>query len=391
MNPLNLATPVSRFARTVGVVLGLLQILPLHAAELIGTDLPRIPSRIPTQAGGEGSAGAIPPYRARFGRPRPIIAVVGENRGTETVDFIVPYGILSRSGVAEVVAVATRPGPIQMVPALKIEAQATTATFDARFPEGADYVVVPAVVHSDDPVLLAWVTAQAAKGGTIVGICDGVFVLGNAGLLKDRRATGHWFTQKMREKKYPETHWLQNTRYVADGAIVTTAGVTAALPVSVALVEAIAGREKAAAVAAELGVRDWSALHQSAPFHLDRTRFALALVGKLAFWSRKTIGLPVSDGVDDVSLALVADAYARTPRSRVRTVALTGDQVRSRGGLRIIPDARLGKSPAVDRMLPAFGPGPALTEFERTLTGIADFHGRATAAGIAAQMEYPQP
>lgn len=391
MNPLHLAKPVSRFARTVGMVLGLFQILPSHAAEFIGTGRPRVPSSIPAQPGGGASVGTIPPYRTRFGRLRPIVAVVGENRGTETVDFMVPYGILSRAGVAEVVAVATRPGPIQMVPALKIESQVTLATFDARYPEGADYVIVPAVVHSDDSALLAWVTAQAAKGGTIVGICDGVFVLGNAGLLKARRAMGHWFTQKMREKKYPETHWLQNTRYVSDGAIVTTAGVTAAIPVSVALVEAIAGRKKAAAVAAELGVRDWSALHQSALFHPDRSRFALGLVGKLAFWSRKTVGLPVSDGVDDVSLALVADAYARTPRSQVRTVAPTGDQVRTRGGLMIVPDVRVGKSPVVDRMLPAFGPDPAVTEFDHALASIADFHGRATAAWIAAQMEYPQP
>jgi hypothetical protein len=105
---------------------------------------------------------------ARFGRARPVIAIVGENSGTELTDYVIPCGILRQADVGEIVTVATRSGPMTMRPALRLQPQETTADFHARFQEGADYVVVPAVVRRDDPALLGWIREQAAKGGTLV-------------------------------------------------------------------------------------------------------------------------------------------------------------------------------------------------------------------------------
>ena len=65
-------------------------------------------------------------------RPRPLIAIIGVNDATETTDYLMPYGILRRADVAEVVALATEPGPVTLYPALKVEPQATVADFDAR-------------------------------------------------------------------------------------------------------------------------------------------------------------------------------------------------------------------------------------------------------------------
>lgn len=109
-------------------------------------------------------AGALESYKPRFGREQPLVAVVGENRMTELVDYLVPFSLLSRAGVAEVVALSTREGPLQMMPALRVEAQVTTAEYEQRYPQGADYLIVPAVHHSDDPVLTAFVAGQAARG-----------------------------------------------------------------------------------------------------------------------------------------------------------------------------------------------------------------------------------
>ena len=89
-------------------------------------------------------------------RQRPLIAIVGINDATEVTDYLMPYGILRRAGVADVVALATEPGPVTLYPALAVEPQATIAEFDARHPDGADYVIVPAMSRDDDPAVLAW-------------------------------------------------------------------------------------------------------------------------------------------------------------------------------------------------------------------------------------------
>jgi len=317
----------------------------LVAALIIGAALPAAgraeTAPIQTQQG-TPQTGVIAPYQPRFGRTRPVIAIVGENRGTELTDFAIPYGVLSRSGVADVLTVATQAGPLSMRPALTIQPDATAADFDRRFPEGADYVIVPAVTHPNDIALIAWIKAQARKGATVVSICDGALVVANTGLLNDHRATAHWATQGYRKKHYPEVKWQTNIRYVADGNVVSSAGVSASLPTALALVEAIAGHDVAAAEARELNVDDWSTKHNSESF---RPRLGVNLLPLIAvnftngwFHRPETIGLPVSEDSDEIGLGFAADAWSRTGLGHAYSVAATRTPVRTRNGLVILPD-----------------------------------------------------
>ncbi|BAN50626.1 DJ-1/PfpI family protein [Metapseudomonas resinovorans] len=336
----------------------------------------------PLLAFGE-DADPIQPYQPRFGREQPLVAVVGENRMTELVDFLVPFGLLSRANVAEVLALSTGDGPVQLMPALKVRAQATTAEFERRYPQGADYLIVPAVHHSDDPLLTAFVARQAAKGATLVGICDGVLVLGHAGLLHGRRATGHWYSQARREADFPDTRWQVDRRYVADGKLVTSSGVSAALPVSLALVEAIAGPAKAASLAREIGLGDWSPRHDSQAFAFGADGYLTAAGNYLAFWRHESLALPLQPDLDEATLALRADAWARSWRTSV--LATGSGPVRSLHGLTLLPDA----APASLAPLPGAeaAAGHALDE---ALDGIATRYGAGTAAFVATQLEYPR-
>jgi transcriptional regulator GlxA family with amidase domain len=273
-----------------------------------------------------------------------------------------------------------------MFPALKIEPYATSAEFDTRFPDGADYVIVPAVHYTEDPTLLAWVTAQAAKGAKIIGVCDGVWVLANAGLLRGRRATGHWYSFGDLEKQFKETTWVRNQRYVSDGNVVTTTGVTASMPVSLALVEAIAGRARAEAVAKSLGVADWSPTHPSDVFRLSARHLFTAARNWLSFWSHENVGVPVAQGTDEIALALVADAYSRTYLSSAFSISQSQGAIRTKRGLLLLPDSVAGASKPPDRMLPIAEVTPSL---DRALENIAQSYGRATAAFVALQLEYP--
>jgi len=350
-------------------------------------------SSLPASAA-TGSPAASPeemaPYHARFNRDRPVIAIAAENSGTELVDFVVPYGVLARSGIAEVIAVATREGAVTMRPALQIQPQATIAQFDARYPEGADYVIVPAVVKRKDPALLGWIKAQADKGSIMVSICDGVMVLAEAGLLQDRRATGHWASESMRRDMYRQTQWVNNTRYVVDGPVASSAGISAAQPMALAIVAAIAGHEVAATVAAGLGAEDWSAAHDSDQFAnrhgaiLDAL-VALQLKNRL-FHSTQRLGIEVAPGVDEIALALMADAYSRTGRSQVFVLSET--PVLTQHGLTILPARVGGVAPRVDIILPAFDATPPAHVLDHVLAGIATRYGRTTADDVASAFEY---
>jgi putative intracellular protease/amidase len=333
---------------------------------------------------------SVPVHVPRFDRAKPVVAVVGENSYTELTDYVVPFGVLTRSGVAEVFALATQSGPIRMFPALRIEPHATIAEFDVQYPDGADYVIVPAVHRTDDPTLIAWVRRQAEKGATIVGVCDGGWVLANAGLLAGRRAVGHWYSFEDLARQFPEAEFVRDTRYLADGNVVTTTGVTASLPVSIALVEAIAGHDRAAALARSLGIESWAPTHRSADFQLS-SRLVFAAAGNwLAFWSHDDIEVPIADGIDDVSLALVADAYSRTFRSQVSSVSNSSEPVRTRGGLEILPD-RIEDGSQAERTLEMSDGIPPVLALDEALESIEASYGAATADFVALQIEYPRP
>ncbi|MEM9452116.1 MAG: DJ-1/PfpI family protein [Cyanobacteria bacterium P01_E01_bin.6] len=334
-------------------------------------------------------ASGIPAYAPRFNRARPVIAVVAENSFTELTDYVIPYGVLSESGVAQVFALATKEEPIRMLPALRIEPQATVAEFDSRFPEGADYVVVPAVVRQKDPILLGWIGEQAKKGATIIGICDGVWVLANAGLLNGRKSVGHWYSFNSLENKFPKTEWLRNTRYVADGNIITTTGVTASIPVSVALVEAIAGWERAASLARSMGIQSWGSEHQSEQFKLTAKHIFTAAANWLSFWLHEDIGIPINNGVDEVALSLVADTYSRTYRSKAFSLSSFDDSVTSKRGLVILPDRVKGVGKTVDRTIEMPSDLPSISSLDATLQEIEQLYGSGAAAIIALQLEYP--
>jgi putative intracellular protease/amidase len=332
---------------------------------------------------------SLPPYQDRFSRPRPVVAIVGENFFTEATDYVIPYGVIAQSGAAEVFALATKPGPIRLFSALQVQPQETVADFDTRFPQGADYVIVPAVHRDEDPTLLQWLREQAARGATIVGVCDGVRVVANAGLLEGRRATAHWHSFDSLERKFPNTHWLRDTRYVADGRVITTAGVTASIPVSLALVEAIAGHSRAVEVARRLGVPSWSAKHNSGQFSLGAGEILRAAWNYLAFWSHQDFYIPLSSSTDEISLALMADAYSSTFRSRVYTYAATAGAVTTSRGLRVIPD-RVGLSLDADGPeLPAVPPDAPASAVDIALKSIAASYGSGTARLVALKMEYP--
>jgi putative intracellular protease/amidase len=322
-------------------------------------------------------------------RQRPLIAIIGINDATETTDYLMPYGILKRADVAEVVTLATAPGPVTLYPTLKVEPHATIAEFDAQHPDGADYVIVPAMSRDDDPVALQWIRRQSAKKAIIIGVCVGAKVVGEAGLLHGKRATTHWYSVKELRGKHPTMRYSEDRRLVVDDGVATTTGITAAMPMALTLIEAIAGRDKARAVGREIGLADWDARHESDAFKFTRP-FAMTAIGNTAaFWAHERLGIELKPGVDEVSLALVTDAWSRTYRSQAVTFASTPGAQQSRNGMRILPDEVAANWPA-ERMLPPVGDQKPTQALDNALNGIAARYGTRTTDFVAMQLEYPR-
>jgi putative intracellular protease/amidase len=325
-----------------------------------------------------------PPKRAR-----PLIAIIGINDATETTDYLMPSGILRRADIGDVMSLATGPGPVTLYPALAVEPDATIAEFDARHKDGADYVIVPAMSRDDDPAVLAWLKGQAAKGATIVSVCAGAKVVAAAGLLDDKRATTHWYYLKGMLEKHPTLRYVADRRLVVDEGVATTTGITASMPMMLTLIEAIGGRGKAQEVAQDLGLAQWDARHDSSAFKFTRPFATTVLGNTLAFWNRDRLGIELQPGIDAVALALVADAWSRTYRSRALTFAASDGAVETREGLRIRPD-HVATAWPTDRLIPAIGKRPPAAALDQALESIANRYGADTAQVVAMQLEYPR-
>lgn len=322
-------------------------------------------------------------------RERPAIALLALNEGTEVSDLLSSYGVLAESGVADLRIVAPDPDPIQLYPAGgSVEPQATTADFDEAYPDGADYVVIPAMEPRDDPAILAWIRAQHGKGATIVSVCNGSLTLSPAGLLDGRRATGHWFSVAKLRDRHPTMEWAPDRRYVVDRGVATSTGITSSVPLMIALVEAIAGRGEAETLAMRLGAPDWDARHRSSDFKLTFDHMKTAARNTLSLWRRERVGVEVDEGVGEIALGFMLDALSRTELVDVITVGGAEGTVRTRHGLRLLPETPAGAGPDIVLEPQADAPARSL---DRELARIASRYDRPTAAYVALTMEHPWP
>ena len=121
----------------------------------------------------------------------------------------------------------------------------------------ADLVVVPGWPHLDIPptaeVVAALRTAYE-RGAWLLGFCSGTFALAYAGLLDGRRATTHWYYAERFRARFPDVELDPDVLYVADTAVMTSAGTSAAIDLSLQVLREVDGPEIANAVARRMVV-----------------------------------------------------------------------------------------------------------------------------------------
>ena len=137
---------------------------------------------------------------------------------------------------------------------------------DAGFGEidGCAAVIVPGYVcdggHALPPspsigAAAAWLRHQHALGAIIAGSCNGVFLLGEAGLLDGRRCTTTWWRHNELKARYPRADTAWGASLIEDGRVVTAGGPLSWIDLSLQIIRALCGPE-AAKTAADYTVVD---------------------------------------------------------------------------------------------------------------------------------------
>jgi transcriptional regulator GlxA family with amidase domain len=96
---------------------------------------------------------------------------------------------------------------------------------------------------------IAWIAKVARQSRRIASICTGAFLLAEAGLLDGKQAVTHWKFCDRLAREYPEVRVRPEPIYLREGSIYTSAGITAGIDLSLALVEEDHGHETALEIA----------------------------------------------------------------------------------------------------------------------------------------------
>jgi len=101
----------------------------------------------------------------------------------------------------------------------------------------------------DNPVLLAWLRKRTPELELLTSVCTGSMLLGFAGLLTGRKATTHWRSLDWMEDSFPGVTVLRERKVVDDGDLISSAGISAGIDMSLTVVRRYFGEEVARATA----------------------------------------------------------------------------------------------------------------------------------------------
>lgn len=235
--------------------------------------------------------------------------------GVTMLDVSGPCEVLHHSGrVAppyELSLVSPHGGPVTTSTGLVLSGTSTAAgagRLDTVVVAGGDRLALQPVERE----LLDTAAALAGQADRVASVCTGAFVLAELGLLDGRRAATHWRHAEALARRFPRVRVEPDAIHVRDGRYVTSAGISAGIDLSLALVEEDHGAEAARAVARELVV------FMQRPGGQSQFSAALAAPAARSDPLRSLIASVVADPAADHSLLAMAAHAAVSPRHLTR-------------------------------------------------------------------------
>jgi transcriptional regulator GlxA family with amidase domain len=158
----------------------------------------------------------------------------------EELDFVGPYEVFTmarqlKADGSEVLLVAERDAPVTCAKGMRVLPHATTADCGKL-----DILLVPGGQGTrrevENTALLRWIADTAKTATWITSVCTGAMLLTAAGPAKGKQVTTHWaFVETLRARN-EAAQVLEHFRYVQDGNVVTSAGVSAGIDMALWLV-----------------------------------------------------------------------------------------------------------------------------------------------------------
>lgn len=171
----------------------------------------------------------------------------------QIIDFAAPYEVFGQARF-EVFTVSATGKPVTTAMGLSVNPKYSFASMPA-----ADAILVPGgntgkVMH--DQQVLSWLKTQQGTAKHILSVCTGAHILAESGLLDGKSATTFHRALNSFEKNYPAITVQRHKRFVDNGQIVTSAGLSSGIDASLHLVSEVLGEDKARTVALHLEY-DW--------------------------------------------------------------------------------------------------------------------------------------
>ena len=186
------------------------------------------------------------------GEPRPdpkrVAILVFDD--AEVLDVCGPFEVFSVAGRRhdlvpfEVGLVAERPGPVALRNGFSLNPHWTIDDCPR-----ADILIVPGGFGTrremDNPLLLDWVRRRAEEAELVLSVCTGALILGRTGILDGLDVTTHFGAMDLLRQTAPRAHVRTGGRFWDNGKVITSAGVSAGLDMSLHVVARLLGDELA--------------------------------------------------------------------------------------------------------------------------------------------------
>ena len=147
-----------------------------------------------------------------------------------------------------IVTVAQEAGPVASTQGPQTVA---TCSFDNAPP--LDLILLPGGIGTlpalENPALLDFLRTRSASAQTTMSVCSGSAILAKAGLLDGRRATSNKMFFSLATSQSDAVMWVESARWVVDGPMVTSSGVSAGTDMALAVIASLFGQDRAEEIA----------------------------------------------------------------------------------------------------------------------------------------------